>query len=330
MAAMVVVVLGLPTLFAFGPTPKAPFDDEPVRTLSREHPQIVLIGDSMLESRIDPQILTRLSGQRCSVVSRGGSSSATWYLMMKNLVIVQKHLPQTVIIPYRNRQLTLPAHRTAGSYRKALEPFMREAEPLLEKLIAPVGKETPKTMAGLVQTIYPMDRRRDMARETMQAWALDLIASSREYQGIRSAAKRLFRTQNLRLGSTVDETGEGMLSSLDADDHIFADHVERSFLPHMVAMAREAGIEIIFYKIKRRPRPDGTQGEESPTMGEYDRALRAYLEQAGVRLYDESHQDDVVLDFYGSGDHVAEAMVPRYSELFWRNVGPLVNREAAR
>jgi hypothetical protein len=326
---MVVVVLSLPTFFAFTPPAKLPFNDERTRTLSKERPQIVLLGDSMLESRIDPNLLSRLSGKRCSVVSRGGSSSATWYLMLKNIVAVQKHLPKTVIVLYRSRQLTLPAHRTAGSYRKAMEPFMLDSEPLLEKLIAPVSKAR-MTVAGVVQAIYPMDQWRDAARETMQAWALDFIASSREYQEIRSQAKQLFSTKHLRSGSAVDETGEGMLSSLDADDHLFAEHVETSFLPYMLAIARDAGIKMVFYKIKRRPKADGTTAEESRTIEDYDRALRTYLENAGAGLYDESNEQDVTQDFYASGDHVAESMVPRYTEIFWRNVGPLVNAEAGR
>ena len=121
-----------------------------------------------------------------------------------------------------------------------------------------------------------------------------------------------------------------MLSSLDAEDHLFAEHVETSFLPYMLAIARDAGMKMVFYKVKRRPKADGTMGEESRTMADYDRALRAYLEKAGAGLYDESHEQDVTPDFYASGDHVAESMVPRYTELFWRNVGPLVNAEAAR
>src|SRR4051812_34255849 len=52
-AAMVAIVLGVPTLLAFGPAPRRQFDEKPLRQMSKEKPVCVLIGDSMLETRID-------------------------------------------------------------------------------------------------------------------------------------------------------------------------------------------------------------------------------------------------------------------------------------
>src|SRR5262245_16354663 len=52
-AAMVLVVLGVPTLLAFGPSPRRQFDDKLLKQISKEKPASVLIGDSMLETRID-------------------------------------------------------------------------------------------------------------------------------------------------------------------------------------------------------------------------------------------------------------------------------------
>ena len=181
-----------------------------------------------------------------------------------------------------------------------------------------------------MQTVYPMERRREQAQDKVQAWALDLVASSREYEEIHNAAKQLFSPKHLRVGNTVDEQREGGATSLDPDDHEFAAAVGASFLPHLLEIAHDKGIQLVFYEVKRRPRPDGSPGEESRTSEEYGRALRAYVEKAGARLFDETNEADVTLDFYGSGDHVAPAMMPRYTELFWQKVGKLVAAEPAR
>ena len=130
--AMVVVVLGAPMLLVLGPAPRQPFDEKLLRLVKKEQPRCVLMGDSMLETRIDQKVLNRVSGQSCLVLSHSGSSSATWFLMLKNLVAVQATPPRSVIILFRNRQLTLPAHRTQGEYRRSMEPFMRDVEPVLE------------------------------------------------------------------------------------------------------------------------------------------------------------------------------------------------------
>jgi hypothetical protein len=328
-AAMGVIVLGVPTLLALGPAPRRPFDEKPLRLLKKERPAVVLLGDSMLDTRIDSKVLNRLAGQRCFVLAQPGSSSAAWYLMFKNLVAVQTPPPRTVIILYRSRQLTLPTHRAVGDYRKSMEPYMRDAEPVLEKLVGPVRKSTGP-LDDMVQVLYPLDRMRERAQDKMQAWALDLVASSREYEEIHNAAKILFSPKNLRVGNVVDEQQEGGAASLDPNDHDFAASVDASFLPPLLEIAREKGIQLVFYKVKRRPNPDGTLGEESQTSEEYDQALRAYVEKAGARFFDETQEPDITVDLYGSGDHVAPAMMPRYTELFWQKIGKMVNAEPVR
>ena len=324
--AMVAIVLGVPTLFAFGPAPRRQFDEKPLRLMAKEKPGCVLIGDSMLETRIDAKTMSRVSGEPCFVLAQPGSSSATWYLMMKNLVAAQKSPPRTVIILFRNRQLTLPAHRTGGDYRKSMEAYMRDAEPLIDKL-AGTGEKPAGSLERLVQKVYPLERRRDQAKNKVQAMALDLIASSREYEDIHNGAKVLFGPKNLRVGNTVDEQKEGGLESLDADDHEFGARVGGSFLPELLKIAREKQIKLVFFAVKRRPPRAGALAEESPTAPDYFQALRAYLEKEGARLYDETRDMDVTPEFYGSGDHVAPEMMKRYTEMFWQKVEKLVKAE---
>jgi hypothetical protein len=325
-AALVATVLGVPLLFGLQPNPRRPFDEAPLRAMKKMRPQCVLVGDSMLQTRIDQKALTGLSGERCFVLAQPGSSSATWFLMLKNLVAVQAPPPQTVIILYRNRQLTLPHHRAHGEHRQSMESYMQDSEPLLEKTAGP-ERPAAGVLDRVVQAVYPIERSRRPAQEKVQSWALDLVASSREYEGIHNSAKQLFSAKNLRVDNTMDEQREGGAISLDSDDHEFGRHVGESFLPQLLKIARERRIHLVFFKVKRRPRPDGSPGEESPTGGAYDQALRVYLETAGARLFDETHEPDVTLDFYGSGDHVAPGEVGRYTEMFWRKVGPLVKAQ---
>ena len=49
------------------------------------------------------------------------------------------------------------------------------------------------------------------------------------------------------------------------------------------------------------------------------------MEQHGARFYDESRDPDITLDYYSSGDHVKDQMIPRYTEIFWKKVAKLVN-----
>ena len=322
-AALVAIVLGVPTLIGLAPPPRRPFDDKALKLLQKNKPTCVLLGDSMLGTRIEEKVLSQLASERCFVLSQPGSSSATWYLMMKNLVTAQTPPPRTVIILYRNRQLTLPAHRAEGEYRKSMEPYMQGPEPLIDRLVIP-SQKPPGLLEGAVNAIYPLERQRENVVDKMQSWALDLVASSREYDRIRDSAKILFSPKNLRTGTLVDEQEDGGQLSLDPDTHDFEQSVGASFLPVILEIARSHNIQLVFYEVKRRPRPDGGYGEESVTAPAYRVALRAYLEKAGARLFDETREGDVTLDLYGSGDHISSANMPRYTEIFWRKVGPLV------
>jgi hypothetical protein len=128
----------------------------------------------------------------------------------------------------------------------------------------------------------------------------------------------------------VDEQKEGGVESLDADDHVFAAMVGASFLPEILQLARDKGIRLVFFAVKRRPPRAAALAEESPTAPEYIQALRAYLEKEGAGLYDETRDMDVTPDFYGSGDHVAPDMMRRYTEMFWQKVGNLAKAEPVR
>jgi hypothetical protein len=324
-AGIVAVVLGVPAFLDQGVAPRRPFNERLLRTLEKARPRGVLIGDSMLESRIDGPTLNGLAGERWEVLAQPGGSSAIWFLMMKNLVAPQSPPPRTVIILFRDRQLTLPAHRTDGGYRKTIESYMRGSEPEVEELLRATNRKHQTPLERIAVAIYPVQWRREAWQDKIQARALDLVSSSREYQRIREDTQAVFGLQNLRQDSGLDfEREEGGQKGLDPDDHEFAAAVDRSFLPTMIEIARQKNIGMIFFRVKRKPLSADVPAKESPTSPAYMEALRASLEKAGAKLVDETLDADVTLKFYGADDHVAPAMKKEYTELFWRKTAPLV------
>ena len=316
--------LGVPALLNHGEPPRQPFNEQPLRALEKARPEGVLVGDSMLGTRIDPQVLKSVAGEKWEVLAQPGSSSAMWYLMLKNLIAVQSPPPRMVIFFFRDRQLTHPTHRTEGSYRKTIESYMRGPEPLLEEVLQTNARlHQPPRLNRFSSWAYPVQRRREEWQRRVQSWALDAVAGSREYAGIRTAAQEIFSAKNLRADQQQDEAEEGGRTGLDADDHDFTAAVDLSFLPRMLEIARAKDIRLVFFRVKRRPDAPGVP-IENLTGPAYHAALRAYLERAGATLIDETRDADVTIDFYGSGDHVKPEMEKRYTEMFWRKVGPLI------
>lgn len=246
-----------------------------------------------------------------------------WYLMMKNLIAVQSPPPRTVILFFRDRQLTLPAHRTGGGYRKTIETYMRDQEPVLDELLRTSERQQKPWPERVSQAMYPVQWRRERCRESVLSTALDLVASHQEYGRIRDDARDLFQPRNLRRDAGQNfEQEEGSLRVLDDEEMDFAAAVGDSFLPHLLEIARDRQIHLVLYRVKRKPRADGRLARESPTTPAYFQALRACVEKAGAQFIDETRDAEVTLDFYGSDDHVAPAMMKSYTELFWRKVGP--------
>lgn len=333
MAAIVAVVLAVPALLGEIRPSRQPFNERPLRALEKAKPQVVFVGDSMLGSRLDPVTLNGLAGGRCEVVWGPGASSAVWYLMMKNLIAVQSPPPRTVVIFFRDRQLTLPAHRTSSGYRSMIESYMRGEEPLLEKLVEAEARRRQSWLKRISVALYPLQKRRDDMQEKIHSWALDWIASSREYVKIRDDAKELFDVRNLRrdrgMNFEAAEVGNG---GLEPEGHEFGVEVGRSFLPAILEIARGRGIDMVFFEVKSRPHESDLEKEPSPDAVAYQEALRAYLEKAGANYIDEGKDPEVTADFYGSDDHVAPAMKKAYTELFWRKMAPrlLPGKGAAR
>src|SRR5918993_4526798 len=68
--------------------------------------ELVVIGDSMAGTRVDPAVLEGLSGRRVFAILHPGSGSAFWYLALKNWVIASGVRPQAVFIFFRDANLT--------------------------------------------------------------------------------------------------------------------------------------------------------------------------------------------------------------------------------
>lgn len=328
-AAIALAIVGLPAFLDQGKPQRRAFDERPLRALEKTRPRVLLIGDSMLESRIDQQEIDRLAGERWEVLAQPGSSSAIWFLMMKNLIAVQSPPPQIVILFFRERQLTRPAQRTTGGYRKTIESYMSDSEPEVEKILEASNQQQLTWLDRVSLAIYPVQWRQESWREKVQNWALKLVARRRDFEEIRDDTQEIFNLRNLRQDTGEDFESEDRAQPEREKHEAFSTALPRSFLPRILEIARAKNIHLIFFRVKGKPPSDGRPPERSEEFEAYNRELRDYLEKAGAQYVDESQDADITLRFYGSDDHVAPAMMKEYTELFWRKMSPQVPAASA-
>ena len=156
---------------------------------------------------------------------------------------------------------------------------------------------------------------------------LNLVGNSRTKPRIREAVAAIFDVKNLR-----DDPGPAGNGNNDERERVdpagvsFAPSLAGSFLPLMLETAELRHIHLLFFRVKARPRPDAICPPDRPGLAEYQKELRGYLENRGAILYDEGRDRDITEAYYGEGDHVSDAMMGRYTESFWKKIGPLLDR----
>ncbi len=308
----VIAVLGLPVLLSHTSLQVPEFDDTTLRRLTKERPEIVFIGDSMLESRLDASLLSQLSGRRVSIIEDDGSASGKWFLFVKNYVAALPEKPQRVILFFRDRYLTEPGFRLGGRYLSRLYLAMRTDEPVVDYFLDRPDPGIRGWFDRAIISAYPVTRLHDPAADNLRDRAagitLRLTGSDVDFD---DQLDRTFDRRNLRPDVPSD------LGSEDLEADAFDPDPKASFLPHIVESAATAGVDLYFFRVQRRPNAATIANANEPTLLQYVANLRDWLTAQGVGFIDETGDPRITLDLYGDGDHIALEDRKRYTRLFY-------------
>ena len=100
--------------------------------IDNQRVNVVLIGDSTLERSVDEDIFSETTGQSTHVISTPASSTALWYLVLKNAIIEGTHnKPEYVIILFRDTLLTLPNYHVDGGRVAEIDEYATAREDLV-------------------------------------------------------------------------------------------------------------------------------------------------------------------------------------------------------
>ena len=313
--ALIVAPLLMVAWFAPEPTQAertASFDARPLAELRANRPRYVLIGNSMLGSRIDSALLEREIGEPVGFLKRNGSASAVWYLALKNYVAEAGLGDCNVAIFFRDTTLTRPGLRLRR--KAALRTVSREDDPTLEAILAGSESTWQERTRNAALTWANPEVWRSSFRKAVNRAALSRNSKIAGIEMIEMDVQRIntvFALDDLR-GEDEDEIPEsGNLARFD-----FEANVEHSFLPHMLDLADQHGFKLWFIQVKRRPRRSGLSRPHTPALNEYTRLLRAYVEGRNAGLIDLRESPKVTLEMYGIRDHIARDQRDAYTRMF--------------
>lgn len=309
LALTCLLVFGLPAVLLRGED-KAPFAADQLRALTDADPEYVFIGNSLLETRIDPGRLSRaLGGASVQSLATPGSQSAIWYLQLKNLVAASGARPRAVFIFFRNDLITRPLARIGGQNLELTESLSPGDEPVFDRVISR-SRGVEQQIEAVLEDVYPVQLR--------QEEALDLISRAAAAPLGPGRPVLLERTDDLFTFANFRDTAQ----EIDEPTAIreFGDSVEDSFLPAMLDVAEQHGLELVFIRIQARPTESGA-ARQSGALARYSDELAVYLAARGVGYHDFTGDPDVDTALYYDGYHIYERYIPVWTDLFLERLG---------
>ena len=328
-AGLALITLSIPAFIGHGNLTRRKFDTGPREELASHRPLAVLIGDSMLDTRIDEGRLRQVSGISWEKMARGGSGSAVWYLILKNYVARQAQPPRMAMIFFRDMQLTLADYHADGRYRPRLEAMMDGPELELQSTLQALSRKRSSTLADFFKRLFPIQRHQVEWQEKIQTNALLLSTTRAQRWPVKYQADHIFGARHLREDAGhFAEDGEPNITGLPPRDDSFNEALPKSLLPAMLKLTAQRKIQLVFFRVKHCPPPGRSAAPEPPYMVAYLASLDTYIRTAGGILIDESGDSFLGSDFYNNDDHIREDRMAAYTEHFWKEYGPALRTAA--
>jgi len=288
------------------PRPAGPHFDERVRKkyitlLNKNQPDIVMLGDSTLLEGVNPDLLSELTGEKVSNFSALGSASAYWYIVLKNNIVIAEHPPKTVIVVFRDTMLTAPGFRVYGGFLDNLDEFAGDHETvLLEKAYL---NEMSRVDIWLDEHI-PLYSAREDIRGRIDSRIRYLVPGwlSCDRKCTDNATFNIFTSAELEPGqlqSRVTTVEQYLYTPSQLD---FQRNVEKSFLPEIIRLTQEHGIQLIVVRLK--PNTIRTVRLDSQAVRQYVEDLSEYLEENNVIFLDYGRDPRIASGYYRDNLHL--------------------------
>jgi len=254
----------------------------------RIHPEVILLGDSILTKGVDLETFQAQVGVTAYKIDIPGSSSALWYLLVKSTITDLEPAPHVLVILFRDSILTAPTFRTTGPYFDLIDRFAAPDDSLvIERAYLP--QLTPLQVT--LQEYFPPYTYGEILRVKLdsglrrllpQAFGCDGVCADDAMTNVLGDMRpEVFAQSILRAESVLYSPAE-----LD-----FNARVDQSFLPEIVRLTQERGIQLVFVRAPTNifPKP----ADEPPALHAYLADLQAWLAARDIPLIDLSHIDGI-------------------------------------
>jgi hypothetical protein len=307
LAIMLLVVVGVPALARPQHIPE-PFDHAVIEQFESAAPELVFLGNSLLDNRIDPDVFTELTGKPTVSLAIEGTAPGIWYLQLTNIVAAAQNSPATVFIFFHDDLITRPISFTGVEDRSLVGSLTHSNNSEYGTV-----QQKPQSIGGKIRsaflTLYPIaDSARNQSTSPISSIGAQIAGLSNAE--LTSGALQLFSFADKREQTAVIQQPKfhGTFDSRKSD----------SFLPSIIQQANTLNIELVIVRVAARPNNDGSPNEPE-TLAKYTTDLANYLEENSVRYIDMTgHIEDGAIDaaMYYDGYHLKNRFRNHYTEFF--------------
>ncbi|MBF0383948.1 MAG: hypothetical protein HQL69_23270 [Magnetococcales bacterium] len=347
---VILVVVFIVTVFTFPiffglimqqPTENPNFGPIFKNQIAKEKPDYIFIGNSVVLSRIDPQIIAKYTNNsKAYLLVEGNDWSAIWYLKFKNSLIASKHLPKAVFFIFEDDDLTIQngvsvtARYICKTQRNSLEDegifdeiLQKNHTPLtlLKYFTAEIYSNCfwnrfASIVSWYIETIqlifvlpeyaqhhiYNRFNNADIADEQ----TLNQQDMTEAKNSLINKVNNIFILDNLRDNNQADSHLPKINARMD-----FSATIDLSFLPHIVQLGKLHNVPMVFVRAQRSP-VENNPDRNPQKVAKYVQDLKAYFSEHNIRFYDFSGDSFITADMYKDVSHIKVEYKPAYTKHF--------------
>jgi len=268
--------------------------------IEEQKPQVLLLGNSVLDVGLDETQFEQLTNQKPLKVSPMGTASAYWYLVIKNNIVTAGDPPKYLLIFFLDNLLTTPDLGVNGAYLPMIDELAGESETvLLQK--AYLNQLNP--LEGYLDSHLSIfgERQTIMSRiNSKLKYTLPRLFQNCAQPCLDEALDVVFTEKNML--PDVIQKNPINLGRWSGSEWDFNALVEKSFLPDIIQITREWGINLIL--VREKNSKVMTSQDESLDIRKYFQEMAEYLKKEGVPLLDFAHDPALTMDLFADEMHL--------------------------
>lgn len=303
-----------------------------IAALQAAQPDYIGIGNSMLFSRLGhtPDEMSALTGKKFFFILKNGSTSAIWYLVLKNIVAASGVHPKLVFFFIRDNELTAPLPDSESNDSPFLKSLRGPEEPELDRLMGLTAGQNGNAVSlkHRFQDWFRFPGWTDRLPRALIDISMDIGGAGESKKAQRFALADRFSLDHLRGDLASDRPAADSDSGLALDPYnLPGSSCEESMaaapLTEIMKVAANHSLKLLFFRVKRRPDADGNVANEPDAMKAYASRLKTVIEAQGGLFFDETYDPTIRLSDYLDGDHIRRERMDWYRRYFWERMAPM-------